>query len=157
MIRRLVDLVAGEAAPPVSTEIQKTCAELNLGIPWEQALDNLSRRVPIEEVHLFASAVLLHSKTGGKLNEVMRRLSETMREQVALRGEVRALGDIVQDQIPLMRRCGFNSFVVTHGPTRQALEAGQFPEAAPFYQPAGRVPAASRPLQRQPAHEAESA
>jgi len=106
------------------------------------------------DVGRFASvAIRFPSVTDGRGYTTARVLTE----RYGFGGEVRALGDIVQDQIPLMRRCGFNSFVVTHGPTRQALEAGQFPEAAPFYQPAGRVPAASRPLQRQPAHEAESA
>ena len=40
---------------------------------------------------LFAAAIQLHGRTGGKLGEVLGNLSETMRESVSLRGEVRSL------------------------------------------------------------------
>jgi tight adherence protein B len=40
---------------------------------------------------MFASAVQLQNRTGGKLNEVLGKLAENMRESVALKGEVRAL------------------------------------------------------------------
>ena len=65
-------------------------------------------------------------------------------------GELRAIGDVLQDQIPLMRRCGFNAFVVTHEPTRKALETGQLPEVSVFYQPVNpaEVPAGTRPYLR---------
>jgi phosphoadenosine phosphosulfate reductase len=42
-------------------------------------------------------------------------------ERYGYRGEVRAVGDVLADQIPLMRRCGINAFVVRHEPTRKAL------------------------------------
>jgi tight adherence protein B len=58
---------------------------------WSRALENLGQRMPILEVNLFAAAVQLHSRTGGKLGEVMGSLAENMRETQSLRGEVRAL------------------------------------------------------------------
>ncbi|HTN61580.1 MAG TPA: DUF934 domain-containing protein, partial [Devosia sp.] len=65
-------------------------------------------------------------------------------------GEMRAVGDVLQDQIPLMRRCGINAFVVTHQPTREALEQNRLPEVAIFYQPVGvaEVPVGTRPYLR---------
>jgi phosphoadenosine phosphosulfate reductase len=64
--------------------------------------------------------------------------------------EVRAIGDVLQDQIPLMRRCGFNAFVVTHEPTREALIENRLPEVALFYQPVGvtEIPVGTRPFLR---------
>ena len=49
-----------------------------------------------------------------------------------------------------MRRCGFNAFVVSHEPTRQALIENRLPEVALFYQPVGitEVPAGTRPFLR---------
>ncbi len=47
--------------------------------------------MPLLEVSMFASAVQLQNRTGGKLNEVLGTLAENMRESVALKGEVRAL------------------------------------------------------------------
>lgn len=86
-----LDLVSRESAPPVSVEVRKLYVETNLGLPVARALDNLRDRIPIAEVDVFAMAVQLHSRTGGRLTDVMAGLSESMREQTALRGEVRAM------------------------------------------------------------------
>ena len=51
-----------------------------------------------------------------------------LRERLSFKGELRAVGDVLADQIPLMRRCGIDSFEVTHAPTRAALLAGKLAE-----------------------------
>jgi tight adherence protein B len=86
-----MDIVAGECEQPVAAEMHQTAVEGNLGTSWEQALSNLVERVPLLEVSMFASAVQLQNRTGGRLNEVLAGLAENMRESVALKGEVRAL------------------------------------------------------------------
>jgi tight adherence protein B len=86
-----MDMIAAETVAPVSTEMRKTSAEANLGVGWTRALENLGRRVPLLEVNLFISAVELHSRTGGKLSDVMSNLAENMREAIALKGEIRSL------------------------------------------------------------------
>jgi tight adherence protein B len=86
-----MDMIAAETVPPVSTEMRKTSAEANLGVGWNRALENLGQRVPLLEVNLFISAVELHSRTGGKLSDVMSGLAENMRESIALQGEIRSL------------------------------------------------------------------
>lgn len=78
-----------------------------------------------------------------------------LRERVGFKGELRATGDVLHDQIPLMRRCGIESFEVSHGPTRAALLAGKLAEMHHFYQPIPtaprEAPAGTRPWLRQPA------
>ena len=86
-----MDIVSQECEAPVSTELRKAAAEANLGSSWEQALANLSDRIPLLEVSMFAAAVQMQTRTGGKLNEVLAKLAENMREATSLRGEVRAL------------------------------------------------------------------
>lgn len=74
-------------------------------------------------------------------------------ERYGFDGEVRAVGDVLIDQIPLMRRCGITAFVVTHGPTREALEAGKAMQWPVYLQPVGgrEVPAGTRPFLRRDA------
>ncbi len=74
-------------------------------------------------------------------------------ERYNYKGEIRAIGDVLMDQFTLMRRCGFNAFVVTHPATRKALETGQLTTVNLFYQPIGpvEVPAGTRPFLRRPA------
>lgn len=86
-----IEIVSQECEPPVSTEFRQTSAEGNFGTSWPDALANLAARVPLAEVSLFASAVQLQNRTGGKLNEILAKLSENMRESTALKSEVRAL------------------------------------------------------------------
>lgn len=86
-----VDMVANDAPEPISTELKKASAEANLGMGWSRALENLARRMPILEVNVFISAVVLHARTGGKLGEVLTGVAENMREAISLQGEVRAL------------------------------------------------------------------
>ena len=45
-----------------------------------------------------------------------------LRERYGFRGELRAIGDVLIDEIPLMLRCGFDSFDVTNPPTLRALK-----------------------------------
>jgi tight adherence protein B len=86
-----VDMVAADSAEPVASELKKASAEANLGMGWSRALENLARRIPILEVNVFISAVVLHSRTGGRLGEVLTGVAENMREAISLQGEVRAL------------------------------------------------------------------
>lgn len=86
-----MDVVIAEAPPVVAEELRRAAVEVNLGLGWQRALENLGQRIPLLEVNLFVAAVQLHSRTGGKLSEVLGGLAETMRETGALRGEVRAM------------------------------------------------------------------
>jgi len=62
-----MEVLAGEALPPVATEMRKTLDEWKLGMQWNQALDNLTKRVPLTDVYVFVAAVKLQMKTGGRL------------------------------------------------------------------------------------------
>ncbi len=86
-----MEIVSAESEEPVASELRQAAIEGNFGTSWEVALSNLCTRMPLLEVSLFASAVHLQSRTGGKLNEVLGKIAENMRESVALKGEVRAL------------------------------------------------------------------
>jgi uncharacterized protein (DUF934 family) len=59
-----------------------------------------------------------------------------LRDRRQFRGELRAIGDVLIDEIPLMLRCGFDSFDVTNEPTLHALKAGRLPGSPLHYQPA---------------------
>jgi uncharacterized protein (DUF934 family) len=77
--------------------------------------------------------------------------AELLRERFGFRGELRAAGDVLLDEIPLMLRCGFDSFEVSNEPTLRALKRGHLPGVSLFYQPSvepGEVPAGTRPWLR---------
>lgn len=84
-------LVGQDFAEPLGPEWRRAFEECKLGLPIGQALENLSRRVPVVELGLLAAAIQLQSRTGGNLGEVLGRLSDTVREAAALQGEIRAI------------------------------------------------------------------
>ena len=73
-----------------------------------------------------------------------------LREKHGYSGELRAVGNVLSDQIPFMRRVGFDAFEVTHAPTRRALSQGRIAEVTLHYQPADapEPPAGTRPWLR---------
>ncbi len=74
-----------------------------------------------------------------------------LRERYGFRGELRAVGDVLLDEIPLMARCGFTAFEVTNEATLQALREGRAPKFPLAYQPGlapGEAREASRPWAR---------
>jgi tight adherence protein B len=86
-----IELMADEVKAPLSTELRKTVDEYNLGLPLNDALASLTRRLPSVDVRFFVSAVLTQSRTGGSLHEALEGLAETIRERATLKGQVRAL------------------------------------------------------------------
>ncbi|RCW24903.1 uncharacterized protein (DUF934 family) [Ciceribacter lividus] len=61
-----------------------------------------------------------------------------LRGRLGYTGEIRAIGDVLIDQIPLMLRTGFDSFAVTNEVARRRLAEGRLPGIADHYQPAAR-------------------
>jgi tight adherence protein B len=86
-----MEMVAYESPQPVGGEFRKVLEEWRLGRSWDQALDHLAERVPLVSVSLFVAAVRLQSRSGGKLHEILGRISEGVRESAALEGEIRAI------------------------------------------------------------------
>jgi len=90
--------------------------------------------------------------TDGRGYSTARLLSE----RYGFDGELRATGDVLHDQIPLMRRCGFNALIVTNAATRKALEEDRLAAVSVFMQPVGaspEVPAGTRPFLRRAVNE----
>lgn len=67
-----------------------------------------------------------------------RAFSQAMllRERLGYQGEMRAVGTVLLDQVPLMLRTGFDSFEVDHAPTIKRLVEKRLPGIDLHYQPA---------------------
>jgi uncharacterized protein (DUF934 family) len=66
-----------------------------------------------------------------------------LRERHGFRGELRAIGDVLLDEIPLMIRCGFTAFDISNAATLRALKEGRLPKFPVAYQ-AGLAPAEAK-------------
>ncbi|WLR94192.1 DUF934 domain-containing protein [Shinella zoogloeoides] len=61
-----------------------------------------------------------------------------LRSRLGFTGEVRAVGDVLIDQIPLMLRCGIDSFSVSNATALKRLAENRLPGIDNHYQPTAR-------------------
>ncbi len=84
-------LVASEMQDPIRREFGRTFEEQNLGITLEEALEEMTVRVPNMDLRFFATAVLLQRQTGGDLAEILDKIGRLIRERFKLAGQIQAL------------------------------------------------------------------
>ena len=86
-----VELIVRETRPPISTEFARVIREVNLGLPLDEALSNLQRRVRSDDLDLMTTAIAIHHTVGGNLAEILDTIAFTIRERVRIKGEIRTL------------------------------------------------------------------
>jgi tight adherence protein B len=86
-----IELVVRESRPPISIEFGRVIREVNLGLPFEQALENMVRRVRSDDLELMATAISIQHTVGGNLAEILDSIAYTIRERVRIKGEIRTL------------------------------------------------------------------
>lgn len=86
-----LDTVAQQMPPPVSEEFGRVVREISLGLPAIQALRNLVRRVRSDDLDLVVTAVAIQYEVGGNLAIILETISETIRERVRLKSQLRTL------------------------------------------------------------------
>ena len=86
-----IELVVRESRPPISTEFGRVIREVNLGLPFEQALENMVRRVRSDDLELMATAISIQHTVGGNLAEILDSIAYTIRERVRIKGEIKTL------------------------------------------------------------------
>ncbi|HMN88121.1 MAG TPA: DUF934 domain-containing protein [Bauldia sp.] len=79
-------------------------------------------------------------------------IARLLRERDGYKGEIRAVGTYIIDQVPFMRRVGIDAFQTDDPVLVRAFETGEWPEVKEYLQPAwagdGEVPAGTRPWTR---------
>ena len=86
-----IEMVVRETQPPVSTEFGRVIREVNLGLTFDDALQNMVRRVRSDDLELMATAITIQHQVGGNLAEIMDSIAFTIRERVRIKGEIRTL------------------------------------------------------------------
>lgn len=86
-----MELVSREAPAPMSQEFRRVVQEVGLGLSTAQALDNLLKRVPSDDLDLLITAVNIQQEVGGNLAQILETIGHTIRERVRIKGEVAVL------------------------------------------------------------------
>jgi tight adherence protein B len=86
-----LSLVVKDAAEPSRSEFQRVVADEQLGVPLEDALAVVARRMKSRDVEQVALVSALQRETGSNSAEVLDRVIESIRERAALRRLVQSL------------------------------------------------------------------
>lgn len=83
--------VAASVPSPASRELERVLQATRLGTPLGQALGQLERRMPFEEVRLWVTALRIGAESGAGMASVLESLSEMMRRKLVLERKILAL------------------------------------------------------------------
>lgn len=102
-------MVATEMPEPVATEFRKTYEEQNLGLSLKLALENLTARVPLLDLRLCVTAVMIQRETGGNLAEILEKVAHTIRERFRIMEDLKTL--TTSSRMSAWILCGLPIFV----------------------------------------------
>ncbi len=84
-------MVSTEMPEPIASEFRKTYEEQNLGLSLKLALENLIQRMPLLDLRMCVTAVLIQRETGGNLAEILEKVAYTIRERFRIMGDLKTL------------------------------------------------------------------
>ncbi len=86
-----IEVLVEEMPAPMSQELGLVVRENRMGIPLEECLKRLAKRMEIEELGLVVNALLVARETGGELPKVFSRLTVTIRDNRKLKENIKTL------------------------------------------------------------------
>jgi tight adherence protein B len=86
-----MQMIGEEMAEPIAGEFRVVHDEVNFGVSLQQALTNLTERVPLTDLRYFVVALMIQRESGGNLTEVLGNLSKLIRDRMKLNGKIKVL------------------------------------------------------------------
>jgi len=84
-------MIAKEMPEPVASEFGRAYEEQNLGLSVKLALENLCRRLPVLDLKMAVTAILIQRETGGNLGEILEKVAGTIRERFRILADLKTL------------------------------------------------------------------
>ena len=86
-----IDGLIKESPAPLSQEFSLMVRERKLGVDMDTVIENMERRLPLEDLFMFLSAVRISREVGGNLAETLESLAETLRRKLTMEGKIDSL------------------------------------------------------------------
>ncbi|MDD5119840.1 MAG: type II secretion system F family protein [Candidatus Omnitrophica bacterium] len=86
-----LEVLVEEMPAPMSQELGLVVRENRMGIPLEECLNRLDKRMALDELSLVVNALMVARETGGELPKVFSRLTVTIRDNRKLRESIKTL------------------------------------------------------------------
>jgi tight adherence protein B len=83
-----VGLVARECPNPIGGEFKTCFDEQNYGLAMKMAMENMIKRVPIQDLRIVSSAIMIQKESGGNLAEVLDKASHAILQRFRLKRQI---------------------------------------------------------------------
>ncbi len=90
-VPQALQIVSDELPNPISQEFALVLSQNKLGISLEEALGNLSVRMPHDDIEMFTTSVNILKETGGNLAETFDTIAYTIRERIKVEAKISAM------------------------------------------------------------------
>jgi tight adherence protein B len=81
-------MASRESQEPIKREFRQSFDEQNFGLELRVAMTNLAYRVPIRDIRMIVTAVIIQKETGGNLTEILEKVAHLIREDFRLQRQV---------------------------------------------------------------------
>ncbi|MBN1517754.1 type II secretion system F family protein [Candidatus Sumerlaeota bacterium] len=86
-----LDVLTREMEDPIAVQFRQVTQDVRLGKEMDEALQELAERVPLEDIQIMVTAIIIVRKSGGNLAEVFESLSLTVRDRFKIQGKINSL------------------------------------------------------------------
>jgi tight adherence protein B len=86
-----IAMVSREFTGPLGEEMGKVYESQRIGVSLAEAIGDCARRIPLPEVQMFATGIIIQQQTGSSLSDVLMNLAALIRARFRLRRKVQAL------------------------------------------------------------------
>jgi tight adherence protein B len=84
-------IIGRESEEPLAGEFREVMEEQRVGVSLGEALERLTKRMPLPEVKFLSIVVAIQQQAGGNLSEALSNLSTVLRDRFRLKMKVKAL------------------------------------------------------------------
>src|SRR4030095_106139 len=84
-------MLSKEMPEPIASEFGRAYEEQNLGLSIKLALGNLCERMPLLDLRMAVTAIMIQRETGGNLGEILEKVAATIRERFRILADLRTL------------------------------------------------------------------
>ena len=89
--QQAMDVIAKEMESPIGQEFSRASTDIRMGMPVENALLQMDKRIGSTDFSLVITAVLIQREVGGNLAQILDTISDTIMERIRMKREINAL------------------------------------------------------------------
>lgn len=86
-----MEMLVTQMPAPMAVELSRVVRMVGLGVPMQRALAEMARRMESDDLDLVVTAISVQYELGGNLAQTLETITETIRDRVRIKREIRSL------------------------------------------------------------------